>query len=139
MAKLHGLTMGLDVCATFHMGHWTSRIAIADGKACGPSRPSLFDGSRGKRGSDARLHDNFVSRASEVAPPNWTPNRLRASPLDCVTSVAQNKFEATGIHDDIWIRPLFSRSNAANLGVLGFRHDSQRILLLRTGLTVANL
>ena len=35
MAKLHGLTMGLDVCATFHMG-----IAPADAAAVSPRASS---------------------------------------------------------------------------------------------------
>ena len=38
MARLHGLTMGLDVCATFHMGITPGDVAGADRRASSSAR-----------------------------------------------------------------------------------------------------
>ena len=62
MAKLHGLTMGLDVCSTFHMGiapGGARQLTAADRRA---RRARVPDGRRRQRRPDARLSDDVLPR-----------------------------------------------------------------------------
>ncbi len=76
MAKLHGLTMGLDVCSTFHMGvepAELARLTETDRRACGARVP---DGRRGQRRPDARLPDDLLPRAPASAPEDGPRRRV---------------------------------------------------------------
>ena len=63
MAKLHGLTMGLDVCATFHMGISPVGLAGHDSADRRAGRAGVPDGRGRQRGSDARIPHHLVPRA----------------------------------------------------------------------------
>jgi ethanolamine ammonia-lyase large subunit len=67
MAKLHGLTMGLDVCATFHMGIAPQALASTHGTRGGTRRAGVPDVSGRQRRPDARLSHDVVSRTSAAA------------------------------------------------------------------------
>ena len=64
MAKLHGLTMGLDVCATFHMGIAPDALQEATRRIVELAAPAYLMARRRQRGPDARLSDDVVPRAS---------------------------------------------------------------------------
>ena len=63
MAKLHGLTMGLDVCATFHMGIAPAALRAAHRAHRRARRARLSDVGGRQRRPDARLSHDVVSRA----------------------------------------------------------------------------
>ena len=67
MAKLHGLTMGLDVCATFHMGIPPDACLRRDQAHRRAGRARVPHGGRRQRGSDARVPHDVVPRAPGCA------------------------------------------------------------------------
>ena len=81
MAKLHGLTMGLDVCATFHMGIPPATLRGADDTRGSAGRTRVSHGGRRERGSDAWLSHDIVSRV----PGQPARTRENRDPLDAGT------------------------------------------------------
>ena len=62
MAKLQGITMGLDVCSTFHMGIAPRDLRDLTRRIARGAAPAYSDGGRRQCRSDARLSDHRVSR-----------------------------------------------------------------------------
>ena len=80
MAKLHGITMGLDVCATFHMGIPPAALRRGHGTGRRPCRSGISDGRRRQRGSDARVsHDRRSVITSVCGAGQAGASRLRCS------------------------------------------------------------
>ena len=72
MAKLHGLTMGLDVCATFHMGIEPAALQHATEAHRRAGRAGVSDGGRRQRGSDARVSSRRRFASIRALPPGST-------------------------------------------------------------------
>ena len=89
MAKLHGLTMGLDVCSTFHMGIAPAELEASDRADRRARRARVPDGRGRQRRPDARLPDDLLPRAPAAAP---TDRPAISSPM-------QRRLTALGVSD----------------------------------------
>ena len=77
MAKLHGITMGLDVCATFPHGHRARGAASAHrphGRAC---RAGVPDGGGWQRRPDAWVSHHLVPGAPALAASGRPSHNIR--------------------------------------------------------------
>ena len=85
MAKLHGLTMGLDVCATFHMGiaPWLSVVHRPHRRTCPP------------RVSDVRAGNADPMLATSPHP--FANTGLRHRVRRCMTSAMEHRLTALGV------------------------------------------
>jgi len=89
MAKLHGITMGLDVCSTFHMGIDPSELQSLTGKLVKMAAPAYLMSVAGK--ADPML--GYLTTSYREHP------RLRLQSGKQISSVMQERLTALGVVD----------------------------------------
>ncbi len=89
MAKLHGITMGLDVCSTFHMGIAPSELQILAKRIVSVAAPSYLMAVAGN--ADPML--GYLTTSYRNHP------RLRAVVNKNISSAMQNRLTAIGAFD----------------------------------------
>src|SRR5499427_3914611 len=87
MAKLHGLTMGLDVCATFHMGIAPSELRVVTKRVVERAAPAYLMAVAGN--ADPML--GYMTTSFREHP------QLRRLAGKQVSSAMQRRFEQMGI------------------------------------------
>lgn len=89
MAKLHGITMGLDICSTFHMGIAPSELRILTERIVRMAAPSYLMAVAGN--ADPML--GYLTTSYREHP------RLRKVANKCISSVMENRLTALGALD----------------------------------------
>lgn len=87
MAKLHGLTMGLDVCSTFHMGIEPARLQQVTAQVIEQTAPAYLMAVAGN--ADPML--GYLTTSFRDHP------RLRQSARKQIATVMQTRFEELGV------------------------------------------
>jgi ethanolamine ammonia-lyase large subunit len=130
MAKLHGLTMGLDVCATFHMGIHPDELRAITARVVARGAPAYLMAVAGN--ADPML--GYLTTAYRDHP------TLRQRTVRRITSAMQERLSALGARDAAQLYAMYAKAGADVRSLAALEDEGRRKLadLRRRGLDLGS-